>query len=241
MAELLKPFNYAHVALVEGDQGMGKSVTMCAKVVDPTFANVTSIVLPDGREVKAEPVNPTTVGVVRFYLPGREPFVAKVPKHCCVIADSIKIYANFHFYGIRAKFMQLADMLDGLNSGQIRDCYLLCDEHYIGGDARKGMTALVETFTIMGFEMRKRRIELIMGTPYKRLIDYRWRSIVTEHVMCSYNERTMEVTLTVRKKGDRKYRTLRPFYAPQYWGYYDTNELVPLSDSQMAKAMAGAL
>ncbi len=237
---MVTPMTYAHATLIEGDQGQGKSVTAVAKVVDPTFANITSVKLPDGRVVKATPTNPPQLGRATFYLPDREPFVAKVPPHSCVIADSIKIYANFHLFGIRAWYVPLRLMIKFLNEGKISDGYLLCDEHYIGADARRGMTNLVDTFRLQGYQMRKRHIDLMMMTPLQRLIDWSFKSIVTEHIICSYNEDTGEVTLTVKKKGEKKYRTLKPYDSVQYRRYYDTDELVKLSDRQVEKAMAGA-
>ncbi len=234
------PMTYAHIAFIEGEQGQGKSVTAVAKVVDPTFANITSVRLSDGRIVKATPTNLPQVGRATFWLPDRKPFEADVPPHSCVIADSIKIYANFHLYGIRAWYVPLGLMIKYLNEGKICDGYCLCDEHYIGGNARRGMSSLVDTFRLQGFQMRKRHIEFIMLAPMQRLVDWSFRSIVTEHVICSYDEDKYEVSLTVKKKGDRKYRTLKPFYARQYWPYYSTDELVALPGQQVDKAMVEA-
>ncbi len=231
---------YAHIAFIEGDQGQGKNTTAVAKVVDPTFANITSVKLSDGRVVKATPTTPPQVGRATFWLPDRKPFVAKIPPKSCVIADSIKIYANFHLFGIRAWYVPLSLMIKFLNEGKIHDGYVLCDEHYIGADARMGMSTLVNTFTKQGFQIRKRHIELTMMAPMQRLVDWRSRAIVTEHIICAYNEDKREITLTVKKKGDRKYRTLRPFYAPQYWQYFDTDELVALPQGQIDKAEVGA-
>ncbi len=237
---MANPMTYAHVTFIEGEQGSGKTNVAAAKVVDATFANITSVKLSDGREVKATPTNPPRIGKAIFYLPDRKPFVAKVPPNSCVVADSIKIYANFHFYGIRSWFMPLDTMIELLNAGIIRDGYLICDEHYIGANARRGMSNLVDTIEELGFQMRKKHINFMMLAPFKRLVGFRSRAIVTEHIMCNYDENKLEVTMTVKKKGDRKYRTMPPFYAPQYWKYFNTDELIALPETQIGKAMSNA-
>lgn len=231
---------YAHVVFIEGDQGSGKNTVVVARLAEKTFANVTSIKLADGRIIKATPTNPPRVGRAKIWLPNREPFVAKVPPKSCVIADSVKIYANFHFHGIRASFMPLDAMIEYLNEGYINNAYVVCDEHYIGGSTLRTMSNLVSTIEDLGFQMRKRHVEFMMIAPYKRLIGYRARSIVTEHIMCSYDEDKHEVTITVRKKGERRSRTLPPFYAPYYWSYFDTDELIKIGQSQISKALASA-
>lgn len=240
-AKVTQPFAYAQVTLVEGDQGQGKNFFMSARVVDATFANITAVKLPNGEVVKATPLSPVQIGKARFWLLDRKPFVDKVPDGSCVMADSVKIYANYHLYGIRAKYLQLYEIIEGLNEGYIVDCYLLVDEHYIGGDARAGMSVLVRTFTQQGFQMRKRHVKLMMATPLQRLIDLRSRAIVTEHVICSYDGKKYEHTFTMKKKGERKYHTTPPIYAPQYWKYFDTDEQVPLPEGQVNKAIMGAI
>ncbi len=240
-AKVSQPFAYAHVTLVEGDQGQGKNFLMSARVVDATFANVTAVKLPNGVMVKATPLSPLDIGKARFWLPDRPSFVDKVPKGSCVIADDIHIYTNYHLYGIRMKYLHLYEIIEGLNEGYIADCYLLVDEHYIGGDARAGMSVLVRTFTEQGFQMRKRHVKLMMATPLQRLIDLRSRAIVTEHVICSYDDKKQTHSFVMKKKGERRYHTTPPIDAPPYWKYFNTDEQVPLPEGQVNKAIMGAI
>jgi hypothetical protein len=58
--------------------------------------------------------------------------------------------------------------------------------------------------------------------------------------MCSYDEDKHEITITVRKKGERRSRTFPPFYAPYYWPYFNTDELIQIPQSQISKALASA-
>jgi hypothetical protein len=237
---MANPMAYAHVVFIEGDQGSGKNTVAVARLAEKTFANITSIRLEDGRIIKATPTNPPRVGRAKIWLLNREPFVANVPPKSCAIADSVKIYANFHLYGIRASFMPLDAMIEYLNEGYINNGYVVCDEHYIGGSTLRTMSNLVSTIGDLGFQMRKRHVEFMMLAPYKRLVGYRNRSIVTEHIMCSYDEDKHEITITVRKKGERRSRTFPPFYAPYYWPYFNTDELIQIPQSQISKALASA-
>lgn len=235
-----KPMTYAHATFIEGDQGGGKSVTAVAREVDKTFANITSVKVLDGRVFKATPTNPPQIGKATIWLPDRKPFVAKLPKHSCAIADSVKIYANFHFYGIRACYMTLDMIIEFLNDGTITDGDVICDEHYIGGNSHRRMSNLVGTIEQLGFQMRKRHINYTMIAPYRSLVGSGGRVIVTEHIMCTYDEKKCEVTLTIKKKGERKFRTLPPYWEPQYRPYYNTDELISLPQDQIGKAIIGA-
>ncbi len=154
---------------------------------------------------------------------------------------TIKIYANFHLYGIRYVYLPLPLMLEYLNSGLIQDGYLLIDEAYISGDAREGMTAVVKMITKMANQMRKRHLHLYMTIPNAKMIDWRYRWAVTEKIMCiNYNERTHEITLLIKnKRKSRKPRKIT-YDGSQYWKYHDTDEILEIPQTQIAKALAGA-
>ena len=154
---------------------------------------------------------------------------------------TIKIYANFHIYGIRYVYLPLPLMLEYLNSGLIQDGYLLIDEAYISGDAREGMTAVVRMITKMSNQMRKRHLHLYLTVPNAKMIDWRYRWAVTEKIMCTYyNEKTHEVKLVIKNK--RKYKKPRSFTydASQYFPYFDTDEQIEIPQTQIARALAGA-
>lgn len=154
---------------------------------------------------------------------------------------TIKIYANFHLYGIKYVYLPLPLMLEYLNSGLIQDGYLLIDEAYISGDAREGMTAVVRMITKMANQMRKRHLHLYMTIPNAKMIDWRYRWAVTEKIMCiSYNEKTHEITLLIKnKRKSRKPRKIT-YDGSQYWKYYYTDELLEIPQGQIAKAIQGA-
>lgn len=153
---------------------------------------------------------------------------------------TIRIYANFHLYGVRAMYLPLPVMIEYLNTGLIREGYLLIDEGYIAGNAREGMTALVRLVMKLSNQIRKRHLHLYVATPNARQLDWQLRWAKTESIICSYNPKNKMITLVIKNK--HKYRKPRivSYYAPLYWKYFNTDEQFELPDSQIAKAIAGA-
>jgi len=124
-------------------------------------------------------------------------------------------------------------MLQYLNTNVISHGKMIIDEAYIQGEARRGMNSLSLMYTWFAQQMRKRDIELFLLVQHNRFIDWRFRFIAKRKILCRYNEKTKMIRLLVQNlsKG-----TERPFsfYAPQYWKYYDTNEL-PTVPQEMIK------
>ena len=152
---------------------------------------------------------------------------------------NIKIFANFHLYGIKYVYANLGTIVEHLNSGLITEGYIIIDESYIGGDARMGMTLMTRILTWFGSQIRKRQLHLILIAQHGRMIDYRFRLFMTEHILCSYNEKTYVITLTIVKRGEKKKR-VHTYYAPQYWKYYNTNELPQIPEAIIAKTLLTA-
>lgn len=153
--------------------------------------------------------------------------------------ENTKIFANFHLYGIKYVYADLATIVEYLNSNLVTDGYIVIDESYIGGDARMGMTLMTKVLTWFGSQIRKRGLHLILIAQHSRMIDYRFRLFMTEHILCSYNEKTSMVTLTVVKRGEKR-KKIYSYYSPQYRKYYDTNELPQIPEGLLAKALMGA-
>jgi len=151
--------------------------------------------------------------------------------------NTIKIYANFHLYGIPAVYLPLHRMIQYLNSGLIRDAYLLVDEGYIGGNSREGMTALVGVITKMANQIRKRHLHFYIATPNSRDLDWRFRWAKTENIMCSYDSKTKMITVMIKNKHKYKRPRIITYYASQYWKYYDTDEQFKIPEGQIAKAL----
>lgn len=239
-----KPFTYAPVTIIEGEQKSGKTETAVTRVVDPTFANITGVKLASGIIVKAQPVlnkeGYPIIGYGRLWLPNQEPRTMKIPPKSCVIADSIKIISNGHLYGIRYAYMKLRGIIEHLNDGTLRDCYLTIDEAYIGGDRRDGLSPLVKVISKLGWQIAKRHITLTMCLPDSSVLDLRFQKLETEHIITSYDETTRKITMFIRNT--KKYKRVREvsYYAPLYWKYYNPDEEFELPEVQLTRALAMA-
>lgn len=239
-----KPFNYAPITFIEGEQGSGKTETAVTRVVDPTFSNMTSVRLGNGLVVKAEPVlndsGYAVIGYGKLWLPNQPPKIMRIPPKSCVIADSVRIVYNGHLYGIRYVHLEMEDIIDHLNDGTLTDCYLVVDEGYLAGDRREGLSPLVKTITKLGWQIRKRHIFLIMCLPDSSVLDLRLQKIETEHIVCSYDIDTQRITMFIRNR--KKYKKSREvtYDGRIYRKYYDTDEHYEISEVQIERAKAMA-
>ena len=239
-----KPFNFAPVTIIEGEQKSGKSETAITRLVDASYDGMTSIKLSSGIEVKAQPVfnkqGYPIIGYGKLWLPNQEPRTMKIPPNSCVIADKVRIIANFHLYGIRSVYMKLADIIKHLNDGMIRDCYLNIDEAYLAGDRRQGLSPAVKVISKLGWQLAKRHIILTLCLPDSSALDLRFQKLETEHIVTSYDPDTQKVTMFIRNR--RKYKRPREvsYYAPTYWKYYNPDEEFEISEVEMARAIAMA-
>ena len=89
------------------------------------------------------------------------------------------------------------------------------------------------------FQFAKRHLEVYVLVPMERVADWTMRSIATERIYCSYDERTMMVTLKIKKRKVPGTKTVT-YYAPEYWPNFDSEEEIPLPDSQVVKALVAA-
>jgi hypothetical protein len=248
-----KPLNYAPITIVEGEQKSGKSCFCVTRVVDPTFANITSVKLQDGTVVKAEPAlnsrGYAITGMAKMWFPN--PRVMVVPPHSCVIADSIRVFANFHLKGIRYVYLPLHLIIEYLNSGLItglspdgliKEAFLIIDEAYIGGDKRDGMSPLVKVISKLGYQIAKRHLHVMFALPEADVLDFRLRGIETEHVICQPYDEVREI-ITVDIKNRKRYKQTRSvsFSARPYFRYYDADEQFELTNTQIARALASAV
>jgi hypothetical protein len=244
MPRKAKPFTFAPVTIIEGEQKSGKSETAVTRVIDPTFAGMTSVRLKDGTEVKAEPVlnkdGYPIIGYGKLYYPGQPPRTMAIPAGSLVIANDVRIICNFHLYGVRFAYMPLKDIIMHLNDGVIKNCYLTIDEAYIGGDRRDGLSPLVKVISKLGFQLAKRHIILIMCLPDSSVLDLRFQKLETEHIVTSYDETQRKITMFIRNR--KKYKRTREvsYYAPTYWKYYNPDEEFEIPEVQMARALAMA-
>ncbi len=243
MGEIKKqPFTFAPITLVVAEQGNGKSTVLTARAVDATFAGLTSVKLSSGYVVQASPAlnekGKSIIGYATVYFPDKKPFVAKIPDGACAVADKIRIFANYHLYGIRYMYCDLPTILEHLNDWLLMDGWLLIDETYIDADNRNSMNILGKIMSQFGFQIRKRRLHLMLSYPLDRMAELRFRLSRTERITPTCNPKTWEITATIKRSREREKAVT--FYAPLYWAYFDTEEKFAFREKTIAKAQAEA-
>jgi hypothetical protein len=253
-----KPLHFAPFTIVEGEQKSGKTNFCVTRVINPTFANLTSIKLyngtPEGLIVKAAPVlnsrGFTAIGFAKIWLPSQSPKIMRVPPRSILRADSIRIFANFHLKGIRYSYLKIPEIVRHLNDGSItglsrdgsiRAAFLIIDEAYLAGlDKRRSMGALAIVFSQLGYQIAKRHLNVMVALPEANVLGFRTTDIENEHVICTYNEATEEITALIRNR--KKYQGKREitYKARPYWKYYDPDEQQPMSNTEMYRAIEAA-
>ena len=251
----------ANVTLIEAPMGEGKTVTATGIIVDDYLAHVTGVWSPSGNYFKARSYKGEWIEIFppeELLVPSKQlvdpqgnvistlqPQVSHydIPKSKIIHADpskgwfiesDTKVFANYHFYGIRAVFCDPAVMLDNLNNGVISHCKMIIDEAYIQGEARRGMNTLSLMYTWFAQQMRKRDIELFLLVQHGRFIDWRFRYIAKRKILSRFNDKTFEVRLLVQNLAKGTEKPFR-YWSPQYWKYYDTNELPEIPQEMISR------
>jgi hypothetical protein len=242
------PFTQAYFCLIVAPQGGGKSTILTARPVDDTFKNLTSVIFypntPKQLSVKASPAlnekGHAINGWATLYFPNKEPLIMELPRNSCAVANGITVYANYHLYGVRAAFIDLAFIMEHADDGTFYEAWLNIDEGYIGGNARNSMSLLNQILTgELAFQLRKNRTKLQIAYPMDKMADSRIRMARSEYITCSYNEKSMEVIAEIKK--DKIPAYTRPIDATQYWKYYKTEERFKMPEGKKHRAIASAM
>jgi hypothetical protein len=179
-----------------------------------------------------------------------KPKIMSVPPRSILIADAVRIFANFHPKGIRYKYMNERDIITHLNDGTItglpltkddpvKVAFLIIDEAYMSGmDKRRSLSGLAVTMSHLGYQFAKRHLNVMIALPNANDLGFRITNIETEHVVCTYDEFREVITAKIRAR--KKYKTPRsvPIQARQYFKYFDPDELKKMSNDEMASALA---
>lgn len=225
----------ANVTIVEAQMGEGKTNTATAILIDRYLSRVKSIISPEGIEL---PVMPYKLDYVKLLPPpgreGEEPVIIKIPDDY-IATSKIRLFTNYHLFGVQYVLADPLTMLEYLNTGVIANGIMVIDESYIGGDARRAMNTLGLIYTWFAQQIRKRDLELYLLVQHGRFIDWRFRYIAKQKILTRYNEKTFKIKLLVQNlsKGTEK---IVSYYAPTYWKYFDTNELPPIPEKMIVKA-----
>lgn len=222
----------ANVTIIEAQMGEGKTNTATALVVDDYYSNLYAVKSPEsGKLYTVKPHSHQS-----FWLPdGR---LIKRPTSWETFSTS-RIFANYHLFGMKYVYVDMNTMVELLNRNVISGGKLVLDEAYITGDARRNSTAMTVIATWFGQQMRKRDVELFLLVQHGRFIDWRFRYIAKRKILTSYNENTKMIRLLVQNlnRGSEK---IVSYYAPQYWPYFDTNELPEIPTRVIEKAKGWA-
>ncbi len=246
-----RPFSYAKVTLLCGDQGSGKSNTATARIIDDSITHIVAIKrADDGKIFQASPLDKDeknwviskghsiTYDTVKVKTSSKGWRVMQIPPHF-VIIPSIHIYTNFHLYGVRYMYLTWPQIIEMLEAEKLKDGRLGIDELHMIANVRDCMSSLGKVLAKDSQTFRKRHLDVDIMCTYERLADFAVRLVITERRMCSYDERTRMVTNTITGK---KYKQPKEISYPawQYWKYYKTDELFHAPSGQVNKAIAQA-
>lgn len=227
--------------LVEAPMGGGKTNSVSGLITDDCFAGIYSIESPSGMiypcspyTILSDPNYPQTLGDMIVRLQCEDERLVKIPPDF-KINTSVKIFANYHLYGLPYVYADFKTVLGLMNTDTMKGCKWVIDEGWLGADARKGMSPLTILITQYAQLMRKMEIDLYWITQHARFLDWRIRYIAKRKILTKYNKETNICRLLIQDlvKGTEK---VGHYYGPIYWRYYDTNEVPPMPDSVVAKA-----
>lgn len=242
-----EPPPYADVRLILGDQRSGKSCTGVAYAKDDYYDQLVGLVSPAGQVLKAKSLDvgdkeyleecgifPDVFKYVRaFTADAKKSKIIAIPQGWTVLSP-VRIFANFHMFGLKYAFITLADMLQYVNSDLFINAWLLSDESAFT-DPRNSMTGVGKIIAFFGATVGKRNIHFCQMTQYNNMIEVRFRQFATTRVLCTYEERTKMITVEINERG--KPRRSASYYAPRYWANFDTTERQKVSELQIARAM----
>jgi hypothetical protein len=242
--EVKQPFTKASLSMVVADQGGGKSTILTARPVDDVFKHITSVAFNPGTEneliVPASPAlkenGKPVIGWATLYFPNKEPMVVELPRNSCARADGIRVFANYHLYGIESVYVDLAFIVEHINDALFMNGWVIIDEGYISADNRNSMTQLNQIIAgALEFQLRKRRIHFLISYPLSRMAELRFKLAKTEYIEPSYNEKTFEVTAKIKR--NKKPSQTVTFYAPTYWRFFRTEERFKIPEARVNKAL----
>jgi hypothetical protein len=239
----------ADLRAIFGSQGGGKTCLATALVVDDCYANLTGIInLTTGEYRKARPLNEEEAralikkGVryhplkhIRVYSPDGVSSKIVVKPDGWVIDSPIKVFANYHFYGIRFKYIGIEDIVESINDELLTNAWLCLDESVLT-DKQDSMTALVKMVAKFMAQARRRKLHAIIIAQEVNMVASRFIMFSTTRAQCSYDKNTHIIDFEVSKNSDVMQSS--SFYAPDYWKFYKHDEIVKQPQSKVNKLLA---
>lgn len=238
----------ADVRCLLGDQGTGKTNTAVALVVDDCYAHLTGIINPKtGEYYKARPLNENEqkflaskkiayhkLKHIRVF--GNDGSSKIVVKPAGWVIDSpIKVFSNFHFYGVRFRYIEVETIIENINSDVLMNGWIVLDESILT-DKRDTMTTVGKMMAWFGAQARRRKLHMIIIAQYANMLQSRFNLFATTRVQCSYDKNSHIISLDVNRTSE--FMDKVDFYAPDYWKFFKHDELVKVPQSKVDKVMA---
>lgn len=243
---VINPPSYADIRLITGDQRSGKSNTSVAYPIDDYHDKLNKLVSPTGEFIQARAIDeddeyqlskmgifPDKLKYCRI-MDGQRSKLICIPKGYLVLSP-VKIFSNFHLFGVKFCFITLEDIIQYLNSDLLVECWVLSDESVMG-DARNSMSNANFIFNTFTATIGKRNIHFIQNAQYNGMVDRRIRMFATTKINCVYNPDTKEITCDIKFRGEPTKSVT--YYAPKYWPYFDTTERVKVPEKKLQKALS---
>lgn len=227
----------ADLRIISGPQGSGKSTVCTALVVDDCYTNMTGIVnTKTGEYRKARALNEEEVlsleskGIVynilkhiRVYSNSDNSSRIVVKPEGWVIESPIRVFSNYHFYGIRYKYIGVEDIIESINDDRLTDGWCAIDESTFV-DRQDSMSTIVKMVSKFMAQARRRMLHVVIVAQESSMIATRLIMFSTTRVECSYDEDTYTIEYEV--SNNSKVMQSASLYAPNYWKFFKTREIV---------------
>lgn len=240
------PPSYADIRLITGEQRSGKSNSMVAYPVEDYYENMDKLVSPSGEFIPAKSIDdddeyqlkkagifPDNLSYCRVFddIAKRSKLI-KIPPGYLVMSP-IKIFANFHLFGVKFAYITLEDIIVYINSDLLRDGWVLSDESVMS-DSRNSMTSAGKIMSTFTSTIGKRNIHFLQTAQLNGMVDRRIRAFATTRINCSYDEHSRMVTCDSKFRSDPV--NSFSYFAPKYWRFFDTQELIKVPEKKLASA-----
>lgn len=203
----------ANLTILEGSPGSGKSTTAVARLVD----------------------------------------ASKIRKPPYVQDPSVHLFANLHLYGLKYMYLPLPKLIEYFNTTingypidhpkaipLIGYGIYVYDEGYQGANARESSSSDTKIHQSLALQSRKRHLQIIYVSQHPKLLTWELNYFANERMFCSrVNDVTPVIDIETKKKGMPK-RSFS-YDGSKYWPYFRSDELHPMADSRLAKAMQRAM
>ena len=242
-----EPATFADIKLINGEQGSGKSTTGVAFASDDYYDKLEAIVSPSGEFIKAKvlskedklylqkcKIRPNIFKYVRVFSDDGESKIVKIPDGF-IVKSPVKIFANFHLYGLEYAYISLADIIMYINTDLMNDAWILSDESVMT-DARNSMENAGKLTASFGGSIRKRNSHMCLMVQYNEMIERRYRLFHTMRVLCSYDAQSKVITCDMKKRGESTFSY--DFWSPNYWRFFNTEELVHVPQDKIDRTLA---